>query len=57
MLLGENILYKYNLWTTVGLNNSEFTQQDGSGKKTATLCDKRDNNFVSNNFPPNFTFL
>ena len=28
------------------LNISELTQQDGRGKKTATLCDKRDNNFV-----------
>ena len=25
---------------------SELTQQDGRGKKTATLCDKRDNNFA-----------
>ena len=27
-------------------NISELTQQDGRGKKTQTLCDKRDNNFV-----------
>ena len=29
----------------------------GEGKRGPTLCDKRVNNFVSNNFPPNFTFL
>ena len=32
--------------TTVHSVNSELTQQDGRGKKTATFCDKRDNNFV-----------
>ena len=30
---------------------------DGRGKQERqTLCDKRDNNFVSFNFPPNFHF-
>ena len=28
---------------------NELTQQDGRGKKTQTLYDKRDNNFVWNN--------
>ena len=26
-------------------------------RRRQTLCDKRDNNFVWKNFPPNFTFL
>ena len=39
-------------------DNSELTQQDGrQGRRRQTLCDKRDNNFVCNNFSPNFTFL
>ena len=29
----------------------------GEGGRRQTLCDKRDNNFVCNNFSPNFTFL
>ena len=29
----------------------------GEGRRRQTLCDKRDNNFVWNNFSPNFTFL
>ena len=35
----------------------ELSQQDGREKKTAKLCDKRDNNFVWNKFSPNFTLL
>ena len=27
-------------------DNSELMQQDGRAKKTQTLCDKRDNNFL-----------
>ena len=39
-------------------DNSELTQQDGRlGRRRQTLCDKRDNNFVCNNFSPNFAFL
>ena len=39
-------------------DNSELTQQEeGEGRRRQTLCDKRDNNFVCNNFSPNFTFL
>ena len=37
--------------------NSEISQLDGREKKTANLCDKRDNNFVWNKFSPNFTLL
>ena len=29
----------------------------GEEGKRQTLCDKRDNNFVSNKFSPNFTLL
>ena len=29
----------------------------GEERRRQTLCDKRDNNFVWNNFSPNFTFL
>ena len=29
----------------------------GEEIRRQTLCDKRDNNFVWNNFSPNFTFL
>ena len=37
-------------------DNSKRTQEDGRGKKTATLSEKRDNNFARNNFSPNYTF-
>ena len=38
---------------------TELKQQDGKGKKTASLVwqIKVDNNFVWKNFPPNFNFL
>ena len=42
---------------TVLQHSSELTQQDGKKKRRQTLCDKRDNNFVSKTFPPNFTLL
>ena len=29
----------------------------GEERRRQTLCDKRDNNFIWNNFSPNFTFL
>ena len=29
----------------------------GEERRRQTLCDKRDNNFVWNNFSPNFTLL
>ena len=29
----------------------------GKKRRRQTLCDKRDNNFVSETFPPNFTLL
>ena len=29
----------------------------GEERRRQTLCDKRDNNFVWNNFPPSFTLL
>ena len=38
-------------------NISEFTQQDGRGKKMAKLVTKCDNNFVWDDFWPNFNFL
>ena len=38
------------------LNNRELMQQDGRLRGQQTLFAKRDNNFVCNNFSPNFTF-
>ena len=32
-------------------------RRKGEERRRQTLCDKRDNNFLSNNFSPNFTFL
>ena len=40
-----------------GSEEVEGGRRDGRGKQERqTLCDKRDNNFVSFNFPPNFHF-
>ena len=36
---------------------SELTKQNGRGRRRQTLCDKRDNNFILKNFPPNFTLF
>ena len=38
--------------------NSEYLRnRTGEGRRRQTLCDKRYNNFVRNNFLPNFTFF
>ena len=37
MLLGENISYKYNLWTTVGLNNNYAIMHRKCNKYTGKL--------------------
>ena len=44
--LGLSTVNQRGCVTTVHSVNSELTQQDGRGKKTATFCDKLDNNFV-----------
>ena len=54
-------VFTNNWMHTYLINIGELTQQDGKDKKTANLAfcvtSKRDNNFVSETFPPNFTLL
>ena len=38
-------------------NLVHLRNRTGEEIRRQTLCDKRDNNFVWNNFSPNFTFL
>ena len=40
-----------------GLKIVNLRNRTGEERRRQTLRDKRDNNFVSNNFSPNFTFL
>ena len=39
------------------LDIGELTHTMGEERRWYTLCDKRDSNFVSTNFPPNFTIM
>ena len=38
-------------------NLVHLRNRTGEERRRQTLCDKRDNNFVWNNFSPSFTFL
>ena len=46
-----------NMFTRVLFKIVNLRNRTGEGGRRQTLCDKRDNNFVCNNFSPNFTFL
>ena len=48
---------KYQHFAGDNLTIVNLRNRTGEERGRQTLCDKRDNNFVSKNVPPNFTFL
>ena len=44
------------VWPSIYICECELTQR-AEGRRRQTLCDKRENNSVWKQFPPNFTFL
>ena len=53
----KNLWYPGYFGPHFGLKIVNLRNRTGEERRRQTLRDKRDNNFVSNNFSPNFTFL